>query len=110
MRSKQITKPTVRQLEQDDGTLTADDSETANNIQDFFISVFTGEDITNTPDIVKKQIIAEMKDILIRSDDVLEQMKKLKENKALRIDKINSKVFKRCGYILSSFSTSKYVV
>ena len=55
MRSKQITKPTVRQLEQDDGTLTADDSETANNLQDFFISVFTGEDITNTPDIVKKQ-------------------------------------------------------
>ena len=25
MRSKQITKPIVRQLEQDDGTLTADD-------------------------------------------------------------------------------------
>ena len=44
MRPKQITKPTVRQLEQDDGTLIADDSETANNLQDFFISVFTGED------------------------------------------------------------------
>ena len=39
MRSKQITKPTVRQREQDDATLTADDSETANNIQDLFISV-----------------------------------------------------------------------
>ena len=72
MRSKEITKPTVRQLEQDDGTLTADDSETANNLQDFFTSVFTCEDITNTPDIVKKQITAEMKDILIRPDDVQE--------------------------------------
>ena len=71
MRSKQIIKPTARQLEQDDGTLTADDSETANNLQDFFISVFTGEDITNTPDIVKKQITVEIKDILIRPDDVL---------------------------------------
>ena len=73
MRSKQITKPTVRQLEQDDGTLTADDSETVNNLPDFFISVFTGEDITNTPDIVKKQITVEMKEILIRPDDVLEK-------------------------------------
>ena len=35
------------------------------------ISVFTGEDITNTPDIVKKQIAAEMKDIFIRQDDVI---------------------------------------
>ena len=70
MRSIQITKPIVRQLEQDDGILTADDSETANNLQDFFTSVFTGEDITNTPDIVKKQITAEMKDIFIRPDDV----------------------------------------
>ena len=72
MISKQITKPIVGQLEQDDGTLTADDSETANNLQDVFISVFTGEDITNTPDIVKKQITAETKYILIRPDDVLE--------------------------------------
>ena len=71
MRSKQITKPTVRQLEKNDGTLTADDSETANNLQDFFTSVFTGEDITNTPDIVKKQITTEMKDTLIRPYDVL---------------------------------------
>ena len=55
------------------------------------ISVFTGEDITNTPDIVKKQITVEMKDILIRPDDVLEKMKKLKENKAPGIDKIHPK-------------------
>ena len=101
MRSKQITKPTVRQLEQDDGTLTADDSETANNLQDFFISVFTGEDITNTPDIVKKQITVEMNDILIRPDDVLEKMKKLKETKATGINKIHPKVLKRCCYTLS---------
>ena len=73
MRSKQITKPTVRQIGQDDGTLTADDSETANNIKDVFTSVFTGENITNTSDIVKKQITADMKDILIRPDDVLEK-------------------------------------
>ena len=84
MRSKQITKPTVRQLEQDDGTLTADDSETANNLQDFFISVFTGEDITNTPDIVKKQITVEMKDILIRPDDVLENNEETKRKQSPR--------------------------
>ena len=54
--------------------------------QDFFTSVFTGEAITNTPDIVKKQITltAEMKDIFIRPDDVLGNMKKLKENKSPR--------------------------
>ena len=86
MRSKQITKPSVRHLEQDNGTLTADDSETANNLQDLFISVFTGEDITNTPDIVKKEITVEMKDIFIKPDDVLEKMKKLKENKASGIN------------------------
>ena len=101
MRSKQITKPIVGQLEHDDGTLTADDSETANNIQDFFISVFTAEDITNTPDIVKKQITAEMKDTFIRPDDVLEKMKKLNENKVTGIDKIHPKVLKRCCYTIS---------
>ena len=73
MRSKQITNPTVRQLEQDNGTITADDSETANTLQDFFISVFTGEDKTNTPNIVKKYITAEMKDNLIIPDDVIEK-------------------------------------
>ena len=67
MRSKQITKPIVRQLEQDDSTLTADDSETVTNLQDFFASVFTGEGITHTPDIVKKQMN------YIRPDDVLEK-------------------------------------
>ena len=77
MRSKPITKPIVRQLEHNDGTLTADDSETTNNLQDFFTSVFTGEDITNTDGIVKKQITAEMKDIFIRPDGVVEKMKKL---------------------------------
>ena len=91
MRSKQITKPIVRQLEQDDGTLTADDSETANNIQDFFTSVFTGEDIKNTPDIVNKKSTSEMKDIFIRPGDVLEKMEKLKENTAQELTKFTLK-------------------
>ena len=89
------------QLEQDDGTLTADDSETANKLQDCFTFVFTGEDITHTPGIVKKQIIAEMKVILKRPDDVLEKMKKLKENKAPGIDKSHPKVLNRYYYTLS---------
>ena len=46
-------------------------------------------------DIVKKQITVEMKDIFIRPDDVLEKMKKLKENKAPGIDTIYPKVLKR---------------
>ena len=50
---------------------------------------------------MKKQITAEMKDIFITPDDVLEKMKKLKENKAPDIGKIHSKVLKRCCYILS---------
>ena len=79
--------------------LTADDSETANNLQDFFTSVFIDEDITNTPDIVNKQITAERH--FIRPDDVLEEMKKLNEIKAPGIDKIHPKVLKRCCYTLS---------
>ena len=78
MRSKQITKPIVRQLEQDDGTLTADASETANNLHGFFFIL---------PDILKKQITAELKYIFIRPDDVLENMKKLSK-KVPGIDKI----------------------
>ena len=39
MRPKQITKSTVRQLENNDGTLTAGDSETTNNLIYFFTSV-----------------------------------------------------------------------
>ena len=50
---------------------------------------------------MKKQITVEMKDILIRPVDVLEKMKKLKENKAPGIDKIHHKVLKRCCYTLS---------
>ena len=41
---------------------------------------YFGEDITNTSDIVKKQITAEIKDILIRPDDVLEKKTKRKQS------------------------------
>ena len=48
--------------------------------------------ITNKPDVVKKQITAEMKDILIRPDDVLEKNEEtIKENKAHELTKFTVK-------------------
>ena len=50
---------------------------------------------------MKKQITAEMKDLLLRPDDLLENMKKIKENKTPGIDKIHLKVLIGCCYTLS---------
>jgi len=49
MKSKQKVKPGVGPLERNDGTCTSIDSEIADDLNKFFESTFTQEDITNMP-------------------------------------------------------------
>ena len=51
MTSKQKTKSTVRNLKKENGDLTGNDTETANLLQQFFLSTFTHEDETTTPEL-----------------------------------------------------------
>ncbi len=100
MRMKHNTKPTVTPLTKEDGTVTINDSETSQLLQDFFTSVFTIEDATTTPHINSKDILTEMVDKTISKTEVYNILKNLKENKAAGVDGIHPKVLRRCSETL----------
>ena len=81
MRSKQKTKTTVRNLKKENGDLTGNDTETANLLQKFFLSTFTHEDETTTPELPLKIIESQMEDLTITRQEVCNLMKSLKEDK-----------------------------
>ncbi len=49
MRDNLKVKPTVTQLEKEDGSLTKDDKEVAETLSRFFKSVYTEEDVNTIP-------------------------------------------------------------
>ncbi len=49
MRDNLKVKPTVVQLEKEDGSVTKDDKEVADTLSRFFESVYTEEDVTTIP-------------------------------------------------------------
>ena len=101
MRTKQMTKSTLRQLEKEDGAMTASDLETANLLQEFFTSIFTDEDISTTPALDTRHITTQMTDIIVTEAEVCHIMNQLKENKSPGSDNIHPMILKRCSGTLS---------
>ena len=96
MRSKQKTKTTVRNLKKENGDLTGNDTETANLLQKIFLSTFTHEDETTTPELPLKIVESQMEDLTITRQEVCNLMKSLKENKSPGVDNVHPKVLSRC--------------
>ena len=101
MRSKQKTKTTVRNLKKENGDLSGNDTETANLLQEFFLSPFTHEDETTTPELPVKIVESQMEDLTITRQEVCNLMKSLKEDNSPGVDNVHPKVLSRCHETLS---------
>ena len=100
MRSKQKTK-TVRNLKKENGDLTGNDTETANLLQKNFLTTFTHEDETTTPELPVKIVKSEMEDLTITKQEVCNLMTLLSEDKSPGVNNVHPKVLNRCQETLS---------
>ena len=100
IKSKQKICPSIGPLEKSDGSLTVDDEETAEALNQFFESTFTREDSSNIPvsTSVSEDSIC---DIDITESLVLQKLLELKVNKAPGPDGLHSYVLKACASTLS---------
>ena len=89
--SKTKPKENVGKLKRDDGTLTDNDTEKCQMLNNFFGSVFTHEDSDNVP-VFNPDVNSSISSISITSDDMLKQLKDLKINKSPGPDEINPRI------------------
>lgn len=99
--SKLTIKPGVTKLKQPNGQLTTNDLEKANVLNDYFCSVFTKEDTTTLPSLVRSQIKTELGQLVIDPDQVRKKLAKMNPNKAPGNDGHHPKVYKELADILA---------
>ena len=94
MRDKCGIKPKIGQVVKTDGTLTANDRETAEVLNNFFQSAFTSEHgAAKIPPLNAEQLC----DISITRTEIFETLAALKPNKAPGPDNIHSQILKNCA-------------
>ena len=97
---KQNPKKTYLVFLKDGGSLTKDDSEKAEVLNNYFSSVFTQEDINNIP-IFKSQCDNIIEDLNISSNDMVKALKSLKINKSPGPDSIHPRLLKELAVEIS---------
>ena len=99
IKSKQKIRPSIGPLIKSDGSLTADDQEVTETLNQFFESTFTKENLSSmpVPSFVSEDSIC---DIDITESTVLQKLLELKVNKAPGPDGIHSYVLKACANTL----------
>ena len=98
--SKIKTRDGIASLLKNDGSLTKNDEEKAETLNQFFHSVFTEEDKENLPTFKDKTDIF-LTDITITQDDMLKALNKLNVNKSQGPDLIHPRVLKELSKQLS---------
>ena len=100
IKSKQKIRSSIGPLEKSDGSVTADDQEVAETLNQFFESTFTREDLSSmpVPSFVSEDSISDI-DITTEST-VLQKLLELKVNKAPGPDGIHSYILKACANTL----------
>ena len=94
MRDKSGLKPKIGQVVKTDGTLTGNDGETAEVLNNFFHSVFTNE--CGATEILPSNA-DQLSDICMTEIEVFEALASLKPNKAPGPHNIHSQVLKNCA-------------
>ena len=89
--SKMKYKEQVADLETSNGLLT-DNKGKADELNKFFKSVFTEEDLSNMPAVDSREDIQSLKDIFFCEDDIRKLLKKLDKNKSMGPDEISPKL------------------
>ena len=91
VKSKSHSNRDFPKLVDDDGKVFKTDSEKANLLNNYFVSVFTTENLSSIP-TPSFQSESELSEIVINPDVVLKQLNKLNTSKAAGPDEIHSKI------------------
>ena len=92
--SQRNSKTTIPDLKRKDGTLTSDDKEKAELLNEQFTSVFTDEDITNIPTIDPLPVDTKLENIDIKIHDVQKLLKGLRTQKSCGPDGVHPYLLK----------------
>ena len=98
--SKLKTRCRISQLRQSNGSMTKNDKEKAETLNDFFSSVFTEEDTTNTPDMNTVHDGDPIEKVKVNEDMVRKRIKKLKANKSAGPDGLHPKFLKEISDVI----------
>ena len=82
-------KSAIPDLKRKDRTLTADDKEKAELLNEQFTSVYTEEDLLNIPEVEPLPVLSNLDNITISKEEVQKLLKGLRTNKSCGADKVH---------------------
>ena len=92
--SKLKTRPSVSNLTRNDGTNMNNDQEKASELNEFFSSIFTDEDIVDLPTFQDRHNNVLLENVEIKEEDVYEYLKALNASKSPGPDGLHPRVLK----------------
>ena len=100
--SKLKTKSGMGDLITENGIVMSDDKEKAQELNNFFSSVFTQEDTVNMPqDMPVKTVKEKLANVVFNESDISKILRNLKPNKSPGPDKVHPRVLNECASELS---------
>ena len=100
VKNRSTVKTSISQLEKPDGSLTNDDNEVVEELNNFFQSVFTQEDPSSVPEFPTK-VNSSLKEICIAEEEVHDHLSSLNPNKAPGPDGLHLHLLKNCASSLT---------
>ena len=95
VRAKTKTKSTLGAIENLQGNLTSDETESANILNDYFASVFEVEENDQIPEFEERNYDSALMDIEINEEQISKIINTLKPNKSRDHDRIHPRILKK---------------
>ena len=102
VRAKTKTKSTLGAIENLQGNLTSDDTESANILNDYFASVFEVEENDQIPEFEERNYDSALIDIEINEEQISKIVNDLKPNKSQGPDRIHPRILKETSQCITS--------
>ena len=101
VRSKTKVKQGISDLERQDGSFAHTDGEKAEELNKFFASVFTREDVSDVPEPVSKHSGDALSTIVVTEEEVLKKLKKMNPSKSPGPDGLHPRVLKESADVIA---------